>query len=492
MYPTGIVSRAPGHAAHAGLFDVSHMGRFGSPAGGRSASSNMCSPTMPPPSTWARPSTRSSRPRPGSCRRRLSLPLRGGRIPVVVNAANREKDWDYLQSAGAPRPARGRMTDLVTARNIGHALASGPASRATSCSAARDGSSSRAMRNELSQVAMAGVDRPRGPHRLHRRAAVLRAVHAPPSDAPAVWDLLVEKEPFPVAWGRGTPCAWRRPAPVRPRVGHRPRRPRDPLIFSSPLALFAVSFSPVKGDFVGRAALLRQHAAYRRILARDYSLMADLPRITRTVAAHRPGVARAGSPVPEGGRPVGWVTSGTMVPYWKTEGEGLSPVRPTSTSFAPSALALLDSDVLEDDRAEDRHARQEVEAVVVPYHLRSDAPPYARPIVYAFDAAAAQARRRDDPPKAAAAAPEDALENHRWRQQECINLIPSEMTTSPLVRLLSVMDPAFRYAEHRKLEAFYDERRLLLPGHRLHRRGGAAARSRDVPLPGLQPRRRPG
>ena len=32
-------------------------------------------------------------------------------------------------------------------------------------------------------------------------------------------------------------------------------------------------------------------------------------------------------------------------------------------------------------------------------------------------------------------------ENTRWRQQECINLIPSEMTASPMVRLASVMDP---------------------------------------------------
>jgi aminomethyltransferase len=48
------------------------------------------------------------------------------------------------------------------------------------------------------------------------------------------------------------------------------------------------------------------------------------------------------------------------------------------------------------------------------------------------------------------------FDNHRWRQEECVNLIPSEMTTSPLVRLVSVSDPAFRYAEHRELEAFYD------------------------------------
>jgi aminomethyltransferase len=51
---------------------------------------------------------------------------------------------------------------------------------------------------------------------------------------------------------------------------------------------------------------------------------------------------------------------------------------------------------------------------------------------------------------------EKASENTRWRQRDCINLIPSEMTASPMVRLLSVMDPAFRYAEHRESKAFYD------------------------------------
>ena len=49
-----------------------------------------------------------------------------------------------------------------------------------------------------------------------------------------------------------------------------------------------------------------------------------------------------------------------------------------------------------------------------------------------------------------------AIENTRWRQEACINLIPSEMTQSPLVRLLSIMDPSFRYAEHKKVKAFHD------------------------------------
>lgn len=46
-----------------------------------------------------------------------------------------------------------------------------------------------------------------------------------------------------------------------------------------------------------------------------------------------------------------------------------------------------------------------------------------------------------------------AIRNHEWRQRRCINLIPSEMTPSPLVRLLQVTDPVGRYAEHNFLSS---------------------------------------
>ena len=42
--------------------------------------------------------------------------------------------------------------------------------------------------------------------------------------------------------------------------------------------------------------------------------------------------------------------------------------------------------------------------------------------------------------------------NNRWRQQECINLIPSETTPSPLVKLCEISDPSGRYAEHRTMK----------------------------------------
>ena len=46
-----------------------------------------------------------------------------------------------------------------------------------------------------------------------------------------------------------------------------------------------------------------------------------------------------------------------------------------------------------------------------------------------------------------------ACDNTIWRQRNTVNLIPSEQTASPLVRLLTIADPSGRYAEHRKVEA---------------------------------------
>ncbi|MBS3819594.1 hypothetical protein KGY73_08845 [bacterium] len=43
-------------------------------------------------------------------------------------------------------------------------------------------------------------------------------------------------------------------------------------------------------------------------------------------------------------------------------------------------------------------------------------------------------------------------QNNRWRQGECVNLIPSEMTPSLLVKMCEISDPSGRYAEHRTMK----------------------------------------
>ncbi len=42
--------------------------------------------------------------------------------------------------------------------------------------------------------------------------------------------------------------------------------------------------------------------------------------------------------------------------------------------------------------------------------------------------------------------------NNLWRQRQCVNLIPSENTPSPLVKICEICDPAGRYAEHRSMK----------------------------------------
>ena len=66
--------------------------------------------------------------------------------------------------------------------------------------------------------------------------------------------------------------------------------------------------------------------------------------------------------------------------------------------------------------------------------------------------------------QAALALVQSAEENHVWRQKRCVNLIPSENSTSRAVRLLCAADPAFRYAEHRKLSKLDDTETFYYQG----------------------------
>jgi len=87
--------------------------------------------------------------------------------------------------------------------------------------------------------------------------------------------------------------------------------------------------------------------------------------------------------------------------------------------------------------------------------MRSDAPPCARAIVWDYTPQLTEPDGGESGEKALRLLAR-AIGNHDWRQHECIDLIPSEMTASPAACLLSITDPAGRYAEHKKTEAFYD------------------------------------
>jgi len=226
-------------------------------------------------------------------------------------------------------------------------------------------------------------------------------------------------------------------------------------VFAVAQAKFAVSFSEQKGGFIGREALAAQSEAYNRIMNRDFSQMEVLPKRIMPIVLLDRGIMRAGMPVYRGETQIGWVTSGTMVPYYRHEVEGLASKIFDDTAKRAIGLCYIASDVLEDESVEVDVRGKRLKAVIPSCHLKADAPPFARPIVYGVEI--------EKKLESAAARPAKALElilkateNHAWRQERCINLIPSENTPSRAVQLLCASDPAFRYAEHKKVKSFYD------------------------------------
>ena len=227
-------------------------------------------------------------------------------------------------------------------------------------------------------------------------------------------------------------------------------------IFAVPLAKFAVSFSELKGDFVGRKPLEIQYSAYQKILSRDYSEIANLPRRIRPITLLDRGVMRAGMEIYRNGKLIGWVTSGTMVPYYRHEGEGLATEILDDTAKRSIGLCYIDSDVLKDEVVEIDVRGKRLKAAIPPYHMRVDAPPFARPIIYQLPEEETTAAAAADRSGFALDLLKDAAQNHHWRQKQCINLIPSENSASRAVQMLCGSDPAFRYAEHKKIKSFYD------------------------------------
>jgi aminomethyltransferase len=223
--------------------------------------------------------------------------------------------------------------------------------------------------------------------------------------------------------------------------------------FASDLSRFAISFSPLKGDFIGRGALAEQFAALKRILDQDFSELAALPRRVLLLELSGRGITRPGDRVLVGEKHVGFVTSGTIVPYWDTEGEGVETRFTDDSARRAIGMALVDSHLWDGDEVEVEIRGRRTPARIVPYFLRGEAPPYARSI--AHDAAARQEGRTTPPDLKSRAAEllDGAIANTLWRQQQCINLIPSEMSLSPMTKRLSVMDPVGRYAEHKQVKA---------------------------------------
>ncbi|MBP5153727.1 MAG: glycine cleavage system aminomethyltransferase GcvT [Lachnospiraceae bacterium] len=145
-----------------------------------------------------------------------------------------------------------------------------------------------------------------------------------------------------------------------------------------PAARFGVSLAPEKGGFIGREALTRQKEA---LAAPAGSPEAQaVPYRVREIVLTGRGVLRPGCPVlcPETGEVLGYVTSGTVAPYWIFDESGIPGPESGRRSLG---MALLKESVLPGSRLTVDIRGRLTEARAAASLLITNCEPYALPVL---------------------------------------------------------------------------------------------------------------
>ena len=381
-YPHGIIEEHLATRGGAGLFDVSHMGRFAFRGAGALAFLQHVL------------TNDASAPAVGRAQYTIIPDAAGGAVDdaylyrfqedeylLVVNAANRSKDWAHFESI---LPGFRDVEMIDRSQELSMLSLQGPLSGDILAGLVDSGSLPQPRRNSLACAIING-------------AVVLVArtgytgeptcleVFVETASAARLWDILIERGASPV--GLGARDTLRLEACL-PLYGHElgtdAEGHRIPIFASGP-SRFAVSLTGAKGDFVGREALTRQYKALEAIAAGDFSLAGDLPRVIRPLAVQGRSVARAGAAVLSAGnkaKPIGYVTSGTVVPYPAGEDKGPSGKRGPRRGMRVIALALVESRVREGERVLVDIRGKKREALVVRRHIRGGKAGRCRPVIH--------------------------------------------------------------------------------------------------------------
>jgi aminomethyltransferase len=457
QYSPGIIQEHLRVRKCGGLFDVSHMGRFRIKGKDKRTFlqhvlTNNCYALDP----WQAQYTIVQNDRGGAIDDAYLYRFGLEDLILVVNASNREKVWKHFQHQ-AENFSDLTLTDET--ETLGMIAFQGPLCKQILEGLLEGGRLPEPYHNSLSQVRMCGTDLYLS--RTGYTGEPLGFELFPPAPkAEDIWTAILEagKEAGILPIGLGARDTLRLEAGM-PLFGHELGKDGDEKeipIYALSLAPGAVSFNVSKGDFIGRQALLRQFQAYQKAVQGNLDLPPeDLPLRIKPVAILDKGVARQGDRILKDGKRIGWITSGTTIPYWLFEGEGSTMQITENHSLRAIALALVDSSLPFETEVVVEGRKRTFPARIVRWHGRSEAPPYFRSIPADYEKPGPD-HPADNSLEKVTLLLQKSLENHNWRQHQCINLIPSEQTPSPLVRLLAVSDPLGRYAEHKELMAAFE------------------------------------
>ncbi len=454
QYPTGIINEHMATRKRAGIFDVSHMGRLyfkgkdTLPFLQHVLTNNAMALDM------------------GESQYTLIQNENGGAIDdaylyrfksdeylLVVNASNREKDVAHLEKH-LKLFSDIEMVDRTF--EVSMISLQGPLSKSIIGQIVTGGALPEPARNCLSIVDIKGVETCLA-RTGYTGEPLGFELFIENEHALFIWNLLMKKGALPI--GLDARDTLRLEAGL-PLYGHElgmDHEDNEIGLFASKLSKFAVSFSSLKGDFIGKNALYQQYLALKNIIEQRFEDISHLPRMVMFLAITGKGIAREEYKVFSKNKHVGYITSGTMIPYREPEGSGLNSKFEEIPKKRAVALALIDASILEGETLQIQIRKKQCDSIVVPYHMSSEAPPFVRSIPHDQLSLVKQAEDNENYPELARQLVSRAVNNHNWRQKECINLIPSEMSQSYLSRLLSVSDPVNRYAEHKKIKAFFGE-----------------------------------
>ena len=296
---------------------------------------------------------------------------------LVVNAANHEKDRQHLNAIA-------EAFQNVIIQDIGHSRTllslQGPQSQQILANVIGKDSLPEAHRNALSIS--------------QNKAYNLWLARTGYTGEPIGFELFVTAEKAPPLWlaliahgacpaGLGARDTLRLEAGL-PLYGHELGNTLEGEkipIFAMSSARFAVSFSPEKGNYLGRSAIEHQFRDLNHQSEGARGPWSHLPQRIRVLQLLDKGIARSGALVFQDKRKVGNITSGTMVPYRMIKGEGSITDSSAKYQRRAIAMALLDSDIRLSEIVHIEIQGKRARAVIMPHLLRKDTPPYSQPVL---------------------------------------------------------------------------------------------------------------
>ena len=336
QYRNGIVAEHLATRRRAGLFDVSHMGRFRLRGAGAEAALARVLTNDPTALSPGRAHyTFIANERGGAQDDAYLYRLERDDFVLVVNASNAAQDRAWLD---ARLKGEVRLVDETEA--VAMIALQGPDAQRMLASIVPADSLPESRRNCHAGARLEGAEL------LIARTGytgerVCFEIFVEAARAESLWSRLIAAGATPV--GLGARDSLRLQAGL-PLFGH--ELGRDPEgaeipIFANDAARFGVRRPGTGPDYVGRAALDRQREALDRLRRGDVGAGTVLPRLVAPIAvcgSRRP--LRAGQKVFHGEADVGTVTSGTSAPTGRDDRTGRPEMQPIGLVLVDSALRL--------------------------------------------------------------------------------------------------------------------------------------------------------